>query len=147
MGVAESDPQGESKITAFRRRLQALGLTGRNVRIAYRWAGGEVNQLRAFARELVTFHPQAVLASTTPAVAALAEETRTIPIVSCERRSGSASAIPKAAGVAQPIDPRRTCRRPEPWQQSDDCHMPKSSASAYAGLSVGVSRHQLGAGG
>jgi len=81
MGLAESDPQGQPEIDTFRRRLQALGLTGRNVRIAYRWAGGEVNQPRAFARELVALQTDAVLAVTTPAVAALAEETRNSPIV------------------------------------------------------------------
>jgi putative tryptophan/tyrosine transport system substrate-binding protein len=42
MGLAESDPQGQSEIVTFRRRLQALGWMGRNVRIAYRWAGGEI---------------------------------------------------------------------------------------------------------
>jgi putative tryptophan/tyrosine transport system substrate-binding protein len=81
MGLAESDPQGQSEIDTFRRRLQALGMTGRNVRIAYRWAAGEVDQLRAFARELIALQPDAIFAVTTPAVAALVDETRTIPIV------------------------------------------------------------------
>ena len=36
MGHAESDPQAQSEITAFRQGLQKLGWTGRNVRIAYR---------------------------------------------------------------------------------------------------------------
>src|SRR5215468_10668652 len=62
MGLAESDPQGQSEIATFRRRLQALGWTGRNVRIAYRWAAGEVNQLQVFARELIALQPDAVLA-------------------------------------------------------------------------------------
>jgi putative ABC transport system substrate-binding protein len=81
MGPAESDPQGQSEMTAFRQGLQALGWTGRNVRIAYRWADGEVNRMQTFARELVTLQPDAILAVTTPVVAALAEETRTVPIV------------------------------------------------------------------
>jgi len=81
MGPGETDPQAQSEITAFRQGLQALGWTGRNVRIAYRWANGEVNRMRTFARELVALQPDAVLAVTTPAVAALVEETRTIPIV------------------------------------------------------------------
>jgi putative ABC transport system substrate-binding protein len=68
-------------MTAFRQGLQALGWTGRNVRIAYRWADGEVNRMQTFARELVTLQPDAILAVTTPVVAALAEETRTVPIV------------------------------------------------------------------
>jgi putative ABC transport system substrate-binding protein len=81
MGPAESDPQGQSEITAFRQGLQALGWTGRNVRIAYRWAGGEVKRMRTFARELITLQPDAILAVTTPVVAALVDETRTVPIV------------------------------------------------------------------
>ena len=81
MGPAESDPQGQSEMTAFRQGLQALGWTGRNVRIAYRWADGEVNRMRTFARELVTLQPDAILAVTTPVVAALVAETRTVPIV------------------------------------------------------------------
>ena len=68
-------------MTAFRQGLQALGWTGRNVRIAYRWADGEVNRMRTFARELVALQPDAILAVTTPVVAALVDETRTVPIV------------------------------------------------------------------
>jgi putative ABC transport system substrate-binding protein len=81
MGPAESDPQGQSEMTAFRQGLQALGWTGRNVRIAYRWADGEVNRMRTFARELVALQPDAILAVTTPVAAALVDETRTVPIV------------------------------------------------------------------
>jgi hypothetical protein len=48
MGPAESDPEGQSEIVAFRQGLQKLGWTGRNVRIAYRWAAGERrNSLRS----------------------------------------------------------------------------------------------------
>jgi hypothetical protein len=81
MGPAESDPQGQSEITLFRQGLQALGWTGRNVRIAYRYADGEINRMRTFARELIALQPDAVLAVTTPAVTALVDETRTVPIV------------------------------------------------------------------
>ena len=81
MGPAESDPQGQSEMTAFRQGLQALGWTGRKVRIAYSWADGEVNRMRTFARELVTLQPDAILGVTTPVIAALVDETRTVPIV------------------------------------------------------------------
>jgi putative ABC transport system substrate-binding protein len=80
-GASESDPQGQSEITAFRQGLQTLGWTGRNARIAYRWADGEVNRMRSFARGLIALQPDAVLAVTTPAVTALVDETRTVPIV------------------------------------------------------------------
>jgi putative ABC transport system substrate-binding protein len=81
MGPAESDPQGQSEMTAFRQGLQVLGWTGRNVRIAYRWADGDVNRMRTFARELIALQPDAILAVTTPVLAALVDETRTVPIV------------------------------------------------------------------
>jgi putative ABC transport system substrate-binding protein len=81
MGPAESDPQAQSEVTAFRQGLQVLGWTGRNVRVAYRWAGGDVNRMRTFARELIALQPDAILAVTTPVLATLVDETRTIPIV------------------------------------------------------------------
>src|SRR5215475_2129743 len=81
MGPAESDPEAQSEVVAFRQGLQKLGWTGRNVRIAYRWAAGDANRMRTLARELVALQPDAIFAVTTPAVAALLGETRTVPIV------------------------------------------------------------------
>jgi putative ABC transport system substrate-binding protein len=51
------------------------------VRIAYRWGAGDVARMRIFARELMALQPDAALAATTPALAALVAETRTVPIV------------------------------------------------------------------
>src|SRR5262249_22442192 len=82
MGPAESDPEGQSEVTAFRRGLQDLGWTGgRNVRIAYRWAGGDTDRMRTFAKELMALQPDVILATSTPVVAALLRESRTVPIV------------------------------------------------------------------
>ena len=81
MGPAESDPEAQSEVAAFRQGFQKLGWTGRHVRIAYRWAAGDANRVRTLARELVALQPDAIFAVTTPAVAALLGETRTIPIV------------------------------------------------------------------
>ena len=81
MGPAESDPEAQSEVAAFRQGLQKLGWTGRSIRIAYRWAAGDANRMRTLARELVALQPDAIFAVTTPAVAALLGETRTIPIV------------------------------------------------------------------
>jgi len=81
MGFAESDPEAQSDIAAFRQSLQKLGWTGGNVRIAYRWVAGDAARMRTFASELVALQPDAVLAATTPALAALLGETRTVPIV------------------------------------------------------------------
>jgi putative tryptophan/tyrosine transport system substrate-binding protein len=82
MGSDESDPEAQSEITAFRRVFQDLGRTGgRNVRIAYRWSAGDTDRMQAFAKELMALQPDVILASTTPVVAALLHESRTVPIV------------------------------------------------------------------
>lgn len=63
-------------------RLDELGwVDGRNVHIDYRWGAGSVERLQVFAKELVRLNPEALLAFTTPATAALQQETHTIPIV------------------------------------------------------------------
>jgi putative ABC transport system substrate-binding protein len=47
----------------------------------FRWAGGDINRIRALAQELVGLHPDVILTGGTPATAAVLRETRTIPIV------------------------------------------------------------------
>src|SRR5262249_58633009 len=54
---------------------------GRNVQIEYRRAAGDANRLADFAKELVALQPDVIFAVTTPTVAALLRETRTLPIV------------------------------------------------------------------
>jgi putative tryptophan/tyrosine transport system substrate-binding protein len=46
-----------------------------------RWAGGDVDLMRKFAKELVTMSPDVILANSTPVTVALQRETQTIPIV------------------------------------------------------------------
>src|SRR5262245_29219816 len=46
-----------------------------------RWAGGNVDRLRMFAKELVDQQSDVILATSTPSTAALQQATRTIPIV------------------------------------------------------------------
>jgi hypothetical protein len=78
----ENDPLAKSQLSAFTQALAGLGWAdGRNVRIDLRWAGGDINRIRALAQELVALQPDIILASTTPATIALQGETRTIPIV------------------------------------------------------------------
>src|SRR5262249_56980383 len=82
MGPAESDPEGQSEIAAFRRGLQDLGWTGgRNVRFVYRWSGGDTGRMQTFAKELVALQPDVIYATTSPVVAALLRESHTVPIV------------------------------------------------------------------
>src|SRR6185295_13406717 len=56
-------------------------LYGRNIRLDYRWGGGDNARIKAHAAELVELAPRLILANGTPAVAAASQVTRTIPIV------------------------------------------------------------------
>src|SRR5262245_4001484 len=76
------DEEGQKRNAALRNRLNELGWTeGRNMRLDYRWGSGSVDRTQLFAQELVRLNPDVILASTTPATAALQQETRSIPIV------------------------------------------------------------------
>jgi len=82
MGFAESDPVAQSMATTFRAALAKLGWTeGRNVPIELRWAGPDLDRIKALAKELADLHPDVILGQTTPVVKALAREMPTSPIV------------------------------------------------------------------
>src|SRR6266536_2853546 len=82
MNIAVSDPEGQSRVAAFRQGLQELGWNeGRNVRIDYRWDANDAVRSRGYAVELIAFAPDVILAAASPVVAALQEATRTLPIV------------------------------------------------------------------
>jgi putative ABC transport system substrate-binding protein len=82
IGWSESDADAQSNLAAFVQELQQLGWAdGRNVRFDYRWANGDINRMRMFAKELVDLQLDVILAITTPVTAALQRETRTTPIV------------------------------------------------------------------
>jgi putative tryptophan/tyrosine transport system substrate-binding protein len=97
-GYAESDSAAQSNVAAFRRTLAKLGWTeGSNLRIELRWSAGNADRTRTFAKELVDLRADAILCDTTPGIAALARETRTIPIVF------TAVADPVASGFVQSL--------------------------------------------
>jgi len=80
-GFAESDPQAASRVVAIQRGLRELGwMEGRNIRLDYRWAG-DASRAQAYAKELVAEAPDAILAHSSPVLAALRHETLTVPIV------------------------------------------------------------------
>jgi ABC-type uncharacterized transport system substrate-binding protein len=82
MGYPEGDPQAQANVTALRRGLEHLGwIEGRNVQIDYRWAGGDPDKARTFARELIGMTPNVIVPSTNQVTRILQQETRTIPIV------------------------------------------------------------------
>jgi putative tryptophan/tyrosine transport system substrate-binding protein len=82
INLSENDLEAQRLVTAFREGLAQLGWAdGRNLRIDYRWAGGDVDRIRAFATELVELSPDVIVGYATPSVVALQQETRSIPIV------------------------------------------------------------------
>jgi putative tryptophan/tyrosine transport system substrate-binding protein len=82
MAYAQSDLTAQSWLAAFRGALSKLGWTeGSNLRIELRWSASDADRMRTFAKELVDLRPNAIFGVTTPAIGALARETKTIPIV------------------------------------------------------------------
>src|SRR6516225_4901108 len=79
MPFAKDNPDGQALIAAFLQGLQKLGWTeGRNLQIEYRWG---TSDLQKAAAELVALSPDVIFANATPAVAALQQATRSVPIV------------------------------------------------------------------
>ena len=72
------NPAAKTGVSAFTQALADLGWTeGSNVRMDLRWAGGDINRIRALAQELVGLQPDIILATGTTATAAPQRETRT----------------------------------------------------------------------
>ena len=82
MALAEDDPDDRPRRAAFQQALRQLGWNeGGNLRIEYRWYGGDPARARALAKELLDLKPDVIVATATPAVTALALQMPTIPIV------------------------------------------------------------------
>jgi len=81
MGVAD-DAEGQARVKALQQGLQGLGwIEGRNVRIDYRWTGGDATRARTYAAELAKLSPDVIVAQTPPVIAAMRQATSSIPIV------------------------------------------------------------------
>src|SRR5438309_2215807 len=106
MGWPESDPEARSERGAFIQELQKLGWSdGRNLRIDTRWANpADPESMHRYAKELVALQPDVILSQSTPATAALLQETRTIPvifgIVADPIGSGFVTSFPRPGGNA-----------------------------------------------
>jgi putative tryptophan/tyrosine transport system substrate-binding protein len=82
MGWAESDREAQSWLAALREELRKLGWTeGRNIEMEIRWAAGDVESMKRFAKELVALQPDLTVTGSTPATAAMLQQTRTIPVI------------------------------------------------------------------
>src|SRR5262245_18847632 len=99
MPADENDPGVKLVVSAITQPLADLGWTdGRNVRTALRWAGTDINRIRALAQELVGLQPDIILTIGAAATVAVQQETRTIPIVF------ASVADPIASGIVTRLD-------------------------------------------
>jgi len=94
----ENDPQSKVYLDAFVQTLQKLGWTvGRNLRIDYRWTGGDAERARKYAGELVALAPDVILgAGGGMSVGPLQRATHTIPIVFVEVSDAVAAGFVKS---------------------------------------------------
>jgi ABC-type uncharacterized transport system substrate-binding protein len=82
LSASETDPEGQARVAALRQGLQELGWSeGRNLKVDYRWTGGDDVRARAYAAELVASQPDVIFAAPSAALASVQRATRTIPIV------------------------------------------------------------------
>jgi len=108
--TAESDQEGQSSVAAFREEIRKFGwVEGRNSEIDIRWAAADIGLMERFAKELVVLQPDLILTSSTPATAAMLQQTRTIPIifviVADPVGSGFVESLPRPGGNATGFTP------------------------------------------
>jgi putative ABC transport system substrate-binding protein len=100
--LADSDPEQMARRAGLRQELERLGRSdGRTVHIDYRYAGGQ-DKFEPLAKEMVGLQPDLIFVQSTGFVAAVARETRTIPIVfanvSDPVGSGFVASLPRPGG-------------------------------------------------
>jgi putative ABC transport system substrate-binding protein len=82
LDLLPSDPEGQAEATALAQGLAALNWhEGDNLRVDWRWAGGDAALYERYAAELVALGPEVILAPGTASVEALQRQASTIPIV------------------------------------------------------------------
>jgi len=99
MPYDENEPVTKGIVSAFTQAFVGLGWTlGRNLRMDLRWAGDDINRVRALAQELVGLQPDIIVTIAYLPTAAVQRETRTIPIVFV------GGADPVASGIVPRLD-------------------------------------------
>lgn len=78
----EDDAEGQARLAAFRKGMHDLGwIEGRDMQMDVRFASGDADRARAYGAELIRWAPDVILANSSLVVAALKQQTKTIPIV------------------------------------------------------------------
>ena len=82
LGYPQGDLQAQANVAALTDGLKQLGWTeGHNIQIDLRWAGGDAEKARTFAKELIAMAPDVIVPSTNQVTAIVQQETHTIPVV------------------------------------------------------------------
>jgi putative ABC transport system substrate-binding protein len=82
MPFTADNAEAKAIVATLRQGLQELGWTdGRNIRVEYRWGGGNAEHTRAYAAELVGLSPDLIFTFFNAQLASVSQETHTIPIV------------------------------------------------------------------
>jgi putative ABC transport system substrate-binding protein len=82
MGNLANDPVGQTYVSSLMQGLGALGWhEGGNLRVDWRWTGGDPALFDRYAAELVALGPDVLLAQSSPSVVALRRTTSSIPVV------------------------------------------------------------------
>src|SRR5215831_18195354 len=82
MPFGPNDPQVQIRNAAFLQGLQQSGwIVGQNVQIDYRFSGGNIDDTRRYAAELVALAPDVIFAPGTSALGPLLQVSRSVPIV------------------------------------------------------------------
>ena len=116
MGWPESDAEARSERAAFMQELGKLGWTdGRNLRTDTRWANpADPESMHRLAKELVALQPELILSQSTPATAALLQQTRTIPVIFAivaDPIGSASSRVSRDPAATLPASPLRSRRR------------------------------------
>jgi putative ABC transport system substrate-binding protein len=81
MGLT-NDEENKPRAAAIEQGLAKRGwVAGQNLKLEYRFAGGDSARMRSLSKELVELGPDVIIGHSTPVVAALHETTQTVPIV------------------------------------------------------------------
>jgi putative ABC transport system substrate-binding protein len=82
MAYAESDPNGQMQVDAFREHLRKLGWTeGANLRIDLRFGAGDPVLIRELARELLSLGPDLIVSNSNLVTTILQSEVKALPLV------------------------------------------------------------------
>ena len=97
----QTNSECQRRLSAFRHELEGLGwLEGSNIQIETRFSQNNFDSLPQLAREIVGLNPDAIFATTTPAVKAFQQATHTIPIVFVQVSDPTGSGV--VASLARP---------------------------------------------